>query len=64
MTLYTLMCLAGYTELGATAKSNTGLDYTALIVQKGKVDTTILGTYVSVMRLPISLTLKQQPNVG
>jgi PKD repeat protein len=35
-----------YTELNATAKSNTGLDYTALIVRKGKVDTTILGTYV------------------
>jgi PKD repeat protein len=36
----------GYTELGATAKSNTGIDYTALIVKAGSVDTTQLGTYV------------------
>jgi PKD repeat protein len=37
---------SGYIDLGATAKSNTGLDYTALIIQKGSVDTAVLGTYV------------------
>jgi hypothetical protein len=36
----------GYTEQGATAQSNTGLDLTTLIVQTGTVDTTQLGTYV------------------
>ena len=36
----------GYTELGATAFSNAGLDITSLIVKTGTVDTTTLGTYV------------------
>jgi PKD repeat protein len=36
----------GYTELGATAQSNTGVNLTSLIVKTGTVDTSVLGTYV------------------
>jgi PKD repeat protein len=35
-----------YTELGATAQSNTGVNLTSLIVKAGTVDTSVLGTYV------------------
>jgi PKD repeat protein len=35
-----------YTELGAKAYSNTGVELTSLIVKTGSVDTTELGTYV------------------
>jgi PKD repeat protein len=36
----------GYTEMGATAQSNTGVNLTSLIVKTGTVDTSVLGTYV------------------
>jgi PKD repeat protein len=36
----------GYTELGATAQSNTGVNLTSLIIKTGTVDTSVLGTYV------------------
>ena len=35
-----------YTEQGATAVNNVGVDLTSLIVTTGKVDTAVLGTYV------------------
>ncbi len=35
-----------YTELGATAQSNTGVNLTSLIVKTGTVDTSVLGTYL------------------